>query len=38
LANDQNKLSSLLKLIFFCTVWHFFSSLNPIFIQQWRYL
>jgi hypothetical protein len=38
LANDQNKVSSLLKLIFIHTIWHFFSTLIPIFIQHWRYL
>lgn len=38
LANNQNKLSSVLKLIFIRTIWHFFSTLNPIFIQWCRYL
>lgn len=38
LANNQNKLSSVLELIFIHTIWHFFSTLNPIFIQRCRYL
>jgi hypothetical protein len=38
LANNQNTLSSLLKLIFNRTIWHFFSTLNPVFIPQCRYL